>query len=68
MVAYIDASCAPHLDAKSHLGVAIFVGGALAYVALWKQKCVTKSPTESELMAVTDYIRLVELFAEFVAL
>jgi hypothetical protein len=33
VVAYIDASFAPHPDAKSHSGVAIYVGGALVYVA-----------------------------------
>ena len=51
VVAYIDASFALHPDAKSHSGVAIYVGGALAYVASCKQKCVTKSLMESELMA-----------------
>ena len=67
VVAYIDASFAPHPDAKLHSGVAIFVGGALTYVDSRKQKCITKSPTESDLVALTDYIGLVELFAEFVA-
>jgi len=65
--AYIDASFAPHHDSKSHTGVLIYLGDALVYVASRKQKCVTKSPTESELVALTDYIGLVELFAEFVA-
>ena len=65
--AYIDASFAPHHDSKSHTGVAFFLGKALVYAACRKQKCVTKSPTESELVALTDYIGLVELFAEFVA-
>jgi len=65
--AYIDASFAPHDDSKSHTGVVVYVGGAAVYVASRKQKCVTKSPTESELVALTDYIGLVELFAEFVA-
>ena len=65
--AYIDASFAPHQDSKSHTGVTIFLGDALVYAASRKQKCVTKSPTESELVALTDYIGLVELFAEFVA-
>ena len=47
--------------------VAIFLGDALVYTASRKQKCVTKSPMESELVALTDYIGLVELFAEFAA-
>ena len=54
--AYIDASFAPHADSKSQTGVVIFVGGALVYVASRKQKCVTKSPIESELVALTNYI------------
>jgi hypothetical protein len=33
-----------------------------------KQKCVTKSPTESELVALTYHIGLAELFKEFVSL
>lgn len=65
--AYIDASFAPHQDSKSRSGVVIYVGGAAVYVASRKQKCVTKSPTKSELVALTDYIGLVELFSEFVA-
>ena len=32
-----------------------------------KAKCVIKSPTESELVALTNYIRLEELLCEFVA-
>jgi len=34
---------------------------------LWsrKQKCITRSPTESELVALTDNISLTELFHEF---
>jgi hypothetical protein len=33
-----------------------------------KQKCVTKSPTENELVALTYHIGLAELFKEFVSL
>lgn len=56
IVAYIDASFGPHADSNSHTGVVLFIGGAPVYVASRKQKCVTKSPTESELVALTDYI------------
>jgi len=63
--AYVDAAFAPHMDSKSHTGVAIFIGGALVFAASRKQKCVTKSPTESELVALTDNIGFVELFEEF---
>ena len=66
LIAYIDAAFASHFDSKSHTGVALFLGGALIFIASRKQKCVTKSPTESDLVALTDYIGLVESFAEFV--
>lgn len=65
--AYIDASFALHHDSKLHTGIAIFVGKTLVYKASRKPKCTTKSPTEYELVALTNYIGLVELFDEFVA-
>jgi ribosomal protein L7Ae-like RNA K-turn-binding protein len=66
VVAYVDAAYALHGDSKSHMGVVIYVGGTLAYVASRKQKCISKSPTEAELVALTDNLGLVELFQEFV--
>jgi len=54
----VDAAFAIHSDSKSHTGVAVFVGGALVYAASRKQKCMTKSPTESELVALTDNVGL----------
>lgn len=66
ILTYIDVAFPAHEDSKSHSGVAIFVAGALVYTASKKQACVTKSPMESELVALTDYIGLVELFEEFV--
>ncbi len=63
--AYVDTAFAPHADSKSHTGVAIFIGVVLVFAASWKQKCVTKSPTESELVALTDNIGFMELFEEF---
>jgi len=63
--AYVNASFALHGDSKSHTGVAIFMGGALVFAASRKQKCVTKSPTESELVALSDNLGFVELFEEF---
>ena len=67
LVAYVDAAFAAHYDAKSHTGVALFLGNALVYAALRKQKCVTKSPTDSELVGLTDNKQFVELFAEFLS-
>jgi hypothetical protein len=64
--AYIDAAYALHTDSKSHTGVIIFVGHAIVYVSSKKQKCMSKSPTEAELIGLTDNLGLVELFKEFV--
>jgi hypothetical protein len=62
---YIDAAFAALDDSKSHSGVAVFIAGVLVYASSRKQKCITKSPTESELVALTDNLSLVELFHEF---
>jgi hypothetical protein len=64
IVAYVDAAYAVHDDSKSHSGVMIYVGDTLAYVSSRKQKCMSKSPTEAELIALTDNLGLVELFRE----
>jgi hypothetical protein len=54
---YIDASYGTHCDGKSHTGAIIGIGDALAILAKSsKQKVVTKSSTEAELIAVTDVI------------
>jgi hypothetical protein len=45
--------------------VIIFANGVPVYTASRKQKCMMKSPTEAELLGLTDYIGLVELFHEF---
>ena len=59
------AAFASHVDSKSQSGVAIFLGGAMVFGASRKQKCVTKSPTESKLVALMDHISFAEAFAEF---
>jgi hypothetical protein len=64
--AYVDAAYALHADSKSHTGVVIYVGQTLVYVSSRKLKCMSKSPTEAELIGLTDNIGLVELFQEFV--
>jgi hypothetical protein len=65
IVAYVDAAYAVHNDSKSHSGVMIYVGDTLVYVSSKKQKCMSKSPTEAELIALTDNLGLIELFREF---
>jgi hypothetical protein len=42
--AYMDAAFAPHVDSKSHTGVAIFIGGALIFAASRKEKMRYKEP------------------------
>jgi hypothetical protein len=42
------------------------VGGASVYFGSKKQKCVSKSPTEAELVALSDHVGFVELFGELV--
>ena len=54
--AYIDASYAVHSDCKSHSGVMFTVGSGPIYVSSTKQSCVSKSSTEAEVIASTDYI------------
>jgi hypothetical protein len=65
ITAYVDAAYALHGDSKSHTGVVIYIGRTLVYVASRKQKCMCKSPTEAELVALTDNLGLIELFHEF---
>jgi hypothetical protein len=52
--AYIDASYAVHKDAKSHTGVVITFGGGAVYCKSTKQKVVSKSSTEAELVGISD--------------
>ena len=59
--AYIDAAYyALHSDLQSHSGVAIYVGETLVCVSSKKQKCMSKSPTEAELIVLTGNLGLVE--------
>ncbi len=54
--AYIDTSYAVHADLKSHSGALFTIGSGPIYVSSTKQSCVSKSSTEAELIAFTDYI------------
>jgi hypothetical protein len=62
---YIDASFGTHGDSKSHTGSVVFVAGAPVVCASRKQRCVTKSPTEAELVGLSDNLANVEVFTEF---
>jgi hypothetical protein len=62
--AFVDASFSMHLDRKSQSGVYVSIVGAPIYYSSRKQKCVSKSPMEAELVALSDNINQVELFQE----
>ena len=53
---YIDASYGVHEDMKSHSGMVISLGEGAILAVSTKQKCVSKSSTEAELIAVTDLL------------
>jgi hypothetical protein len=53
--AYVDAAFALHSDSKSHTGVMVYVGETLVYVSSKKQKCMSKSLTEAELIGFPKY-------------
>jgi hypothetical protein len=65
--AYVDSAFALHDDSKSHTGVVIVLDRSVIYVASRKQKCVTKGPTEAELVGLTDNLGLIVLFHEYVS-
>ena len=59
VTAHIDASFGCHDDAKSHTGVCITLGRGPVYVRSVKQRIVTKSSTEAELVALSDEAGLI---------
>ena len=52
--AYVDASYDVHEGARSHTGVLLTLGKGALYAKSSKQKLVTKSSTEAELVALAD--------------
>jgi hypothetical protein len=57
--AYIDSSFGIHPDFKGHTGILITIGGGPIYVKSTKQKLVTKSSTEAELVGISDGLSMV---------
>jgi len=55
IMAYVDAAFAVHRDMKSHTGAFMTMGGGAIGPSSTKQKLVTKSSTESEFVADSDY-------------
>jgi len=56
LLSYIDASYSVHEDCKSHSGAIFSLGKGTFLPCSTKQGCVSKSSTEAELIAYTDYI------------
>lgn len=54
LACYIDASYGVHADGKSHTGSVMTLGGGAFRCKSGKQKLVSKSSTESELIALSD--------------
>ena len=52
--AFIDSSYGVHIDGKSHSGMVITLGLGALFIKSTKQKIVTKSSTEAELVALSD--------------
>ena len=63
--AWIDASFAPHEDAKSHTGLIIALGNGPVFASSTKQKLVSKSSTELELIGISDSLSQVIWSREF---
>ena len=60
----IDASYAVHPDCKSHTGAACSLGHGTFIPISSKQKLVTKSSTELELVAVDDAMTFVIIWVK----
>ena len=54
VLGYVDASYGVHIDGKSHTGAAISLGKGAVYAKSAKQKVVSKSSTEAELIGLSD--------------
>ena len=63
--AYVDASFGTYMDMKSVTGVIIMIGGASIYVKSGKQKIVTRSSTEAELVELSDALPQIIWTREF---
>jgi hypothetical protein len=62
---YVDAAYGLHEKGESHSGTIVLFGGVVVYVSSKKQKCIAKSPTDAEVVALSDNIDLIDLFHEF---
>jgi hypothetical protein len=63
--AFVDASFGTYDDVKSVTGVIIMIGRATVYVKCGKQKIITRSSTESELVGLSDALSQVLWIRKF---
>lgn len=63
--AYVDASFGVHGDIELGTGTVIMIGNATVYVKTGKQKIVTRSSTEAELVGVSDALSQILWTREF---
>jgi len=54
--AFVDSSFGVHPKAQSHTGGAIRIGGGMVHAKSSRQKLISKSSTEAELVGLSDYI------------
>ena len=64
--AYVDSSFGTYPDSKSVTGTVIFLGGAPIYFKSSKQKVVTRSSTEAELIGISDALSHILWTREYV--
>ena len=65
IVAYVDASYGVHADYKSHTGAVVSLGRGPVWTMSKKQKLVSKSSTEAELIGVSDDLTQVIWIRDF---
>jgi hypothetical protein len=67
MKAYVDASFGTYEDMKSVTGIVLMIGNASVYVKSGKQKIVTRSSTEAELVRLSDALSQILWTREFLS-
>ena len=65
IITYADASFGVHMDGKSHSGMYMSFGRGPIWIKSIKQKTVTKSSTEAELVALSDASSLTQYHTSF---
>ena len=65
LTVYADASYAIHRDCKSHGGIVVYMHRGPVYVKCAKQKVVSKSSTEAELITLSDAVSIAAYNANF---